>query len=298
MTKKHDVGGQAVIEGVMMRSKRDVVTAVRKNGKIICKHDRLKKKSKFSQAFFIRGIVNLFEMLVLGIKTLNWSASKQTDDDEELSDWAIVLTMIVSFAFAILLFVFLPYALTYLTGVKETNNPIWFNLIDGIIKVGILVLYVYLISRLKDVKRVFQYHGAEHKAVFCYEAGKELTVKNAMKYSTLHPRCGTAFIMIVILIGIFLFSLIPIAIQSIFPDFISLSLILKKLILFPTRILFLPIIAGFGYEILKFGSKHQSNPIFRSLTLPGLWIQKITTQKPNKKQIEVALFALKKVLKD
>jgi uncharacterized protein YqhQ len=296
MTKKHDVGGQAVIEGVMMRSKRDVVTAVRKNGKIICKHDRLKKKSKFSQAFFIRGIVNLFEMLVLGIKTLNWSASKQTDDDEELSDWAIVLTMIVSFAFAILLFVFLPYALTYLTGVKETNNPIWFNLIDGIIKVGILVLYVYLISRLKDVKRVFQYHGAEHKAVFCYEAGKELTVKNAMKYSTLHPRCGTAFIMIVILIGIFLFSLIPIAIQSIFPDFISLSLILKKLILFPTRILFLPIIAGFGYEILKFGSKHQSNPIFRSLTLPGLWIQKITTQKPNKKQIEVALFALKKVL--
>ena len=296
MTKKHDVGGQAVIEGVMMRSKRDVVTAVRKNGKIICKHDRLKKKSKFSQAFFIRGIVNLFEMLVLGIKTLNWSASKQTDDDEELSDWAIVLTMIVSFAFAILLFVFLPYALTYLTGVKETNNPIWFNLIDGIIKVGILVLYVYLISRLKDVKRVFQYHGAEHKAVFCYEAGKELTVKNAMKYSTLHPRCGTAFIMIVILIGIFLFSLIPMVIQAIFPDFVSLSLILKKLILFPTRILFLPIIAGFGYEILKFGSKHQSNPIFRSLTLPGLWIQKITTQKPNKKQIEVALFALKKVL--
>jgi uncharacterized protein YqhQ len=206
--------------------------------------------------------------------------------------------MIVSFAFAILLFVFLPYALTYLTGVKETNNPIWFNLIDGIIKVGILVLYVYLISRLKDVKRVFQYHGAEHKAVFCYEAGKELTVKNAMKYSTLHPRCGTAFIMIVILIGIFLFSLIPMVIQAIFPDFVSLSLILKKLILFPTRILFLPIIAGFGYEILKFGSKHQSNPIFRSLTLPGLWIQKITTQKPNKKQIEVALFALKKVLKD
>ena len=295
--KKLDIGGQAVIEGVMMRSKNHVVTAVRKKGKIVYKHDKIKKKPKFYQFFFIRGIVNLIEMLLVGIKTLNWSASQQTEDEEELSGWAIALTMIIAFAFAIGLFLLLPYALTYLIGIKETSRPILFNIIDGIIKVAIFILYVYLISLMKDIKRVFQYHGAEHKSVFCYEDNKKLTVENAEKYTTLHPRCGTAFLMIVIIVGVFLFSFIPVIVEMIYPAINNIHWLLKRTLLFLTRILLLPIIAGLSYESLKFGAKHQTNPIFRAITLPGLWIQKITTQKPDKKQIEVALFALSKVLK-
>ncbi|MEA2036938.1 MAG: DUF1385 domain-containing protein [Nanoarchaeota archaeon] len=297
MPKKHDIGGQAVIEGVMMRSKNNVVTAVRKKGKIIYKKEKLKKKPKFYQIFFIRGIVNLFEMVVLGIKTLNWSANQQVEgDDEELSGWAIALTIIIAFVFAIGLFLVLPYALTYLVGIKETQNPIWFNIVDGIIKVGILILYIYLISLMKDIRRVFQYHGAEHKAVFCYEDNKKLTIENAKKYSTLHPRCGTAFLIIVILVSIFIFSFIPLLVLAINPDFYSLHTVLRKLILFAFRLLLLPIVAGFSYEILKFSSKHQDNPIFRSLTLPGLWVQKLTTKNPSKKQLEVGIAALKKVI--
>jgi len=297
MPKKHDVGGQAVIEGVMMRSKRNIVTAVRKKGKIIYKKDKIKRKSKIAQFFFIRGIVNLIEMLIIGIKTLNWSAAQQVEEEEELSNWAIALTMIIAFAFAIALFMLLPYVLTYLIGIKETNNPLWFNVINGIIKAGILVLYVYLISLMKDIRRVFQYHGAEHKAVFCYEDNKKLTIENAKKYSTLHPRCGTAFLMIVIIIGIFLFSFIPSIVNNIYPSINTIHWLLKRTILFISRIFLLPIVAGFAYEILKFSAKHQDNPIFRTLTLPGLWIQKITTKKPSKRQLEVAIAALNKVTK-
>jgi len=296
MPKKLDIGGQAVIEGVMIRGKRHVVTAVRKKGKIIYKKDKIKRKSKFAQSFFIRGIVNLIEMLVIGIKTLNWSASQATDEEEDLSSWAVALTLIVAFIFAIGLFVLLPYALTYILGVKEISNPLWFNVIDGIIKVGVLVLYVYLISLMKDIRRVFQYHGAEHKAVFCYEHKDKLTIENCKKYSTLHPRCGTAFLMIVIIIGIFLFSFIPFIVKSFYPGIDTLSWGLRRIILFIVRILLLPLVAGFAYEALKFGAKHQDNKILRSLTLPGLWIQKITTKKPSNKQVEVALAALKKVL--
>lgn len=296
MTKKLDIGGQAVIEGVMMRSKNHVVTAVRKKGKITYKKDKIKKKPEWMQLFFIRGIVNLIEMLVIGIRTLNWSASQQTEEEEEISSWAIALTLIVAFVFAIALFLLLPYALTYLIGVKETSNPVWFNITDGIIKAGILILYIYLISLMKEIRRVFRYHGAEHKAVFCYEDNKKLTVENAEKYSTFHPRCGTAFLMIVIIISIFFFSFIPIIVQFIYPNINSISWLLKRTILFIARILLLPIVAGFSYEILKVGAKHQDNLVFRSLTLPGLWIQKITTKEPTKKQLEVGITALRRVL--
>ncbi|MBW2989454.1 DUF1385 domain-containing protein [Candidatus Woesearchaeota archaeon] len=294
--KKLEVGGQAVIEGVMMRSKGNIVTAVRKDGKIAYKKDRIRKKPKFLHMFFIRGIVSLVEMLVIGIKALNWSAAQQTEEDEELGSWAITLTMITAFIFAIGLFLLLPYALTYIIGVRETENPVWFNVIDGIIKAGILVLYTYLISLMKDIRRVFEYHGAEHKAVFCYEDGKELTVENAKGYSTLHPRCGTAFLIIVITIGIFLFSFIPMALGSFYPNIENVSWALRRAILFGLRILILPIIAGVSYEILKFGAKHQKNPIFRFLTMPGLWIQKITTKQPDEGQMEVGIAALKGVL--
>ena len=296
MSKKLDIGGQAVIEGVMMRGKNNIVTAVRKKGKIIYKKDKIKKKNWFLQLFFIRGIVNLIEMLVIGVRTLNWSASQATGEEEEISEWAIILTLVIAFAFAIGLFVLLPYVLTYLIGVKETSNPIWFNIIDGIIRVGILVLYIYLISLMKDIRKVFQYHGAEHKAVFCYEDGKKLIVENARKYSTLHPRCGTAFLMIVIIISIFLFSFIPLIVQAVYPGIVNFLFPFKRMVYFGARILLLPVVAGISYEILKFGAKHQENAFFRALTIPGLWIQKITTKQPNKNQLEVALFALKKVV--
>ena len=297
MSKKLDVERQAIIEGVMMRSKNHVITAVRKKGKIIYKHDKIKKKHEWTKYFFIRGIVNLIEMLILGIRTLNWSAAQQTEGgEEELSSWAIFTTITLSILFGLGLFLVLPYLLTYLIGFKESTNPAMFNIIDGIIKVGIFVLYVYLISLWGEIRTVFQYHGAEHKAVFCYEDGKKLTVENAKKYTTKHPRCGTAFIMIVILVGIFLFSFIPLISTSIYPAFFSLNIFTRKITLLFFRILLLPIIAGFSYEILKFGSKHQDNIIFRSVTLPGLWIQKITTKEPTKKQLEVSVAALKKVL--
>ncbi|HZX45257.1 MAG TPA: DUF1385 domain-containing protein [Candidatus Nanoarchaeia archaeon] len=292
---KTDVGGQAVIEGVMMRSKNDIVTAVRKKGKIIYKEEKLKQKPKWMGFFFIRGIVNLIDMLVIGIKTLNWSASQAGEEDEELSSTAIWITLLIAFAFSIGLFMALPYALTYLLGVRETESPVWFNIIDGIIKAAILVAYVYLISLMKDIRAVFQYHGAEHKAVFCYEAGKELTIKNAKVYSTKHPRCGTAFLMIVIIISIFLFSFIPILINTAYPLFESLPWLIRRITLFGTRLLLLPVVAGISYEALKFGAKHQGNPLFRALTLPGLWLQNITTKEPTEKQLEVGIAALKKV---
>lgn len=298
MPKKLDIGGQAVIEGIMMRSKHNVVTAVRKKGKIIYKKDKIKKKPKWMQLFFIRGIVNLIEMLIIGIKTLNWSASQQIDDkEEEMSNLGIAMTIILSLILGLGIFLVLPYILTQLIGFKEINTPILFNIVDGIIKVGIFILYVYLISLWGEIRRIFQYHGAEHKAVFCYEDGKKLTVENAKKYTTKHPRCGTAFIMIVILVGIFLFSFIPIIVLSVFPNFYSLNIFLRKVVLILFRMLLLAPVAGFAYEILKFGAKHQDNPIFRALTLPGLWIQKITTKKPSKKQLEVGIAALKEVLK-
>ncbi len=296
MPGKFEIGGQAVIEGVMMRSKYHIVTAVRKKGKVIYKKDKLKKKPRWMQLFFIRGIVNLIEMLIIGIKTLNWSASQQLEEEEELSNWALALTLIFAFIAAIALFVLLPYGLTYLVGVKETSNPVWFNIIDGVIKAAILILYVYLISLMKDIRTIFQYHGAEHKAVFCYEDGKKLTIGNAKKYPTKHPRCGTAFLMIVIIIGIFLFSFIPVTVKTLYPNINNLAWPLSRLILFTARILLLPIIAGFSYEALKFGAKHQHNPVFSSLILPGLWVQEITTKQPSKKQLEVGLAALKKVL--
>jgi len=296
MTKKQDVGGQAVIEGVMMRNKLNVVTAVRKKGKIVYKKDKLKKKSKFAQLFFIRGIVNLVEMLTIGIKTLNWSASQATGEEEDLSNWAITLTLIAAFVIGIGLFILLPYVLTYLFGVRETSNPLWFNVIDGMIKITILVLYMYLISLMKDIRTVFKYHGAEHKAVFCYEDGKKLTVENAKKYSTKHPRCGTSFLIIVVVVSVFIFSFIPLIVKGIYPSIESVGWLLRRVILFVVRISLLPIVAGFSYETLKFSAKFHKNPIFRTLTLPGLWVQKITTKEPSKKQLEVAIAALKKVI--
>jgi uncharacterized protein YqhQ len=295
--KKLNVGGQAVIEGVMMKADNSLAVSVRKKGKIITKREKLKKKSKFFRMFFIRGIVNLIEILVLGIKSLMWSADQSAGKDEKLTKSEIIFTLLISIGFVILFFVALPYFLTHITGIKEEINPVTFNLIDGLIKIALFLIYLLLISLMKDVRRLFQYHGAEHKAVYCYEANKKLTLNNAKKFSTLHPRCGTSFLMIVLIISVFVFSLLPVIVIYFYPGFLQLRLLIQKSILFPLRIFSIPVIAGISYEILKLSDKFRKNPLIKLLIKPGLLLQKITTKEPTNKQIEVALKSLKRVLK-
>ena len=299
MKEKPLLGGQALIEGVMIKSPNHVSLAVRKNKKkIVTKKEKLRKKNWFLKLFFIRGIVNLIEMLVIGTRALMWSAHQQAEEEgEELGKVATTITFMISMLFAIGLFVLLPYALTYLLGIQEQARPVLFNVVDGIIKVGILLLYLWLISFMKDVKTLFQYHGAEHKAVFCYEHNKALTVKNVQKYSTLHPRCGTAFLLMVIIIAIVIFAFIPSIIQALFPSFTLLNHWLQKLILFFTRILMLPIVAGLSYELLRLGAKYPNNILLKLFVQPGLWMQKITTKRPTNKQVEVAIVSLKNAAK-
>ena len=296
--KKPSIGGQAVLEGVMMRSPNYYATSVRNDkGNIVVQLKKVKKYPAFFKLPFVRGIVNLIDMMVIGIKSLTWSANQISDDeDEKLSNFQITLTLFVSIGFAILLFVALPYFLSTITGVKEEVSPILFNLIDGIIKIAVFIIYIYAISMIKDIKRVFEYHGAEHKTVYCYESGKPLTVKNVKKYSTKHPRCGTSFILIVLLISIAVFSLIPSIMTWIFPSFISLPFFLRKVMLFIIRILFLPLVASISYELLRFSGKHSKNKLVGIISYPGLLLQYITTKEPDNKQIEVAIKSMQLVI--
>lgn len=278
------VGGQAVIEGVMMRSANKMAIAVRNpKDKIVVKFKKLNLLSeRMKKWIFVRGIVNLIEMLVHGFKSLNYSAeiAMAEDKKKEKTSWFFfAIIFIISIGFGLLIFKFLPLLVAHLIN-PESN--IVFNLIDGGVKLFAFVAYVYIISLMKDVKEVFRYHGAEHKTINCYEAKEKLTVENAKKYSTLNARCGTSFIIIVILVSIVTYVFIPKAV----PFFYKLFY----------RIILLPAIAGVSYEILKISAKYEKNLFFRAFVKPGIWIQHITTKEPNDKQLEVALVALKKVL--
>lgn len=299
MKEKPKIGGQAVIEGVMIKSDNNYVVSIRKKDKIVTKSENIRKKnSKLSKTPFVRGVVNLADMLVIGTRSLIWSANEQEEKPEEkISKKEIISIISVSFLFAILFFVALPYVLTVLIGVKEESKPLLFNLIDGVIRISLFLLYIWAISFMKDVKELFQYHGAEHKAVNCFEDDKELTIKNVKRYSTLHTRCGTSFIMIVLVISILVFSILPGIIMYLFPDFSSIILWQRKVILFLTRLLMIPVIAGISYEFLKFSDKKKNTKLFCQVTKPGLWLQKITTKEPNTKQLEVAIESVKAILK-
>ena len=269
------IGGQALMEGVMMASKNKVAMSVRKeNGKIKTKVEKRSGISeKFRKTVFLRGLISLFEMLYIGTKALTWSSNESLEEDEQIGGWGMFFMLLFSFAIAIGLFIALPLWLSKFVA----EERIWFNVVDGLWRVVLFVGYLWFISRFKDVKRVFEYHGAEHKAVNCYEAGKALTVKNVKKFSRIHPRCGTSFIFIVLIISIVLFSLIW-----------SESWVLK----FLYRILLIPVIASVSYEILRFNAKYP-NKVMNFLTKPGLWLQKITTQEPDDRQLEVSIAALK-----
>jgi uncharacterized protein YqhQ len=285
------IGGQAVIEGVMMRSLSGYAVAVRQpDGQIALKNDTLvsiTKKYPFLRFPVLRGSVVLIQSLVLGIRALNFSAMAASEGEEgepELSNGAIATTMAFAFVMGIALFVLAPLALTNL--IKNYLMPgmgnFTYNIIDGVIRAIFFFAYVWLISLMDDIKRLFQYHGAEHKTVFTFEAGEELTVENARVKSTLHPRCGTSFLLFVMAVSIVVFSLIPH--ESHF------------FVKFGARVVLLPLVAGIAYEIIRFSARHLDNKACRAAIAPGLWLQRITTRPPDDRQLEIAIVALKEAL--
>jgi len=281
-----DIGGQAVIEGVMMRSGNAWTVAVRNSDKeIVLKKERARELPKPLKLPIMRGVIALVQALSIGIRALLFSAEASGLDEETPSSLSLALTVVFSFAVGIGLFLFLPLYTTKLMGAllaSINESSLVFNLVDGVIRVLIFLMYVVLISMNKDIKRVFQYHGAEHKAVHAFEAGVDLTPQNIERYSAIHPRCGTSFLIMVMLLSILVFSLIP-----------KEWAFLYK---FLSRIALMPLIAGLSYEFIKFSSKKMNNPFVRMLAMPGLWLQKLTTGVPSHDQIEVAVRALEEVL--
>ncbi len=294
------VGGQAVIEGIMMRAPKTFTVVVRKpDGQLAVREDRwyspmerwptLKKP-------FLRGCIVLYEALFNGIQALTYSAQEAVGEEEEkLGPWALAGTIAMAMGAAILLFVVIPHVATLaagaLLGTDLTVRSLWFHVIDGVIKVSIFIAYILLISLMKEIRRVFQYHGAEHKSIHAYEQGEELTIENARKHPTLHARCGTAFIMLVLLLSIFLFT----AIFPLFPKELFGNKILTNTVFILVKIVLLLPIAGLSYEMIRLGDK-ANNPVLNILLRPGLWLQRLTTREPSDDQIEVAIVALKKTL--
>ena len=283
MENKLMVGGQAVIEGVMMRGPGLVATAVRDpSGKILVKTkpvESIGDTYPILKKPLLRGVVSLGESLVLGIRSLSYSAQMAGEEDEQLSDKELAGTIVFALCMAVVLFVAIP------TGAAKifhtiTEDPVFLNLMEGALRLGIFLAYIWGISRMKDIKRVFQYHGAEHKTIHAYEAGLPLTVENVQKFSTLHPRCGTAFLLIVMLVSIVVFAFLG------WPD-----LWLRIL----SRVVLLPVVAGISYEIIRFSGRSK-NSFVHMATLPGLWLQKITTNQPDDDMVEVAIESLKAVL--
>jgi uncharacterized protein YqhQ len=277
------VGGQALIEGVMMQNGDRVAIAVRResDGKIVVRDlpSRIRFK-RLGNIPFLRGLFRLYDMLSLGMRALNLSASIAFPEEEQLGKGGTAFTFIAAIAIAIGGFVILPMYLANVIPGLSTGSSILFNLVEGLIRILFFLIYLFAISRMKEIHRVFQYHGAEHKTVYTYEAGEELTVTNARKYTTLHPRCGTAFLMIVLVISILIYSLAG-----------NPTLWLKVL----SRIILLPVVAGVSYEALRFSGGNYNRFWVKILIQPGLWLQRLTTAAPTDDMLEVAIASLKRV---
>jgi uncharacterized protein YqhQ len=285
------IGGQAVIEGVMMRSLTGYSVAVRQpNGGVAIRKDKLVSfttKYPFLKFPVLRGSVVLIQSLILGMRALNYSASVSSegkDGEPEMSGWAVAGTMLTALALAVVVFILAPLGITNLIRhyLAPGMNNLAYNLVDGLIRAVFFFAYIGSISFMDEIRRVFQYHGAEHKTVYTFEANEELTVENARKKSTLHPRCGTSFLLFVMAISILVFSLVP----SAAPFYVK----------FAARVVLIPLIAGLAYEVIRFSARHLANPVCRALTRPGMWLQKITTKEPDDQQLEIAIVALKEAL--
>jgi uncharacterized protein YqhQ len=302
------IGGQAVIEGVMMRSPERIATAVRRtNGDIelkIHKYRSFIQRYKWLNIPILRGAITLIEVMVLGIKHLNYSADVAMQDVQEkekekknkkkrekdrqqkgMSTFSAITTVTFALLIGIALFFAFPlFATTYLFNIEK--EAFAFNLVAGGIRILIFLLYIYLISLLKDVNRLFRYHGAEHKTIYAFESGEELTVESAKSYTTLHPRCGTSFLVMVMLVSLVFFSILD-SFILLYHGNISLYIRLA------THLPLIPIVGGLSYEVIKASAKNPDQPIVKFLIYPGLGLQRITTQEPDESMLEVAIIALK-----
>ena len=283
MSPKLMVGGQAVIGGVMMRGPELTATAVRDpSGKI---QVEVKPVHSISERFpilkkpFIRGTVSLIESLVIGMKSLSYSAKMAGEEDEQLTGKEMAGTIVFALVLASILFIAIPTGAAKLFHVI-TADPVFLNLMEGFLRLIIFLAYIWGISRMKDIRRVFQYHGAEHKTIHCYEAGLPLTVANVQQFSRWHPRCGTNFLLIVMLVSIFVFA------------FLGWPSLAERI---ASRILLLPVVAGISYEIIRLAGR-SDNKIIQTAIKPGLWLQYLTTRPPADDMVEVAIESVKAVL--
>lgn len=277
--EKTYVGGQAVIEGVMMRGPEYIATAVRTpSGEITIKKDpvhSLGEKYPILKKPFIRGTIALGESLVYGMKSLSYSAQAAGEEEEQLTTKQMAVTMTFSAVLAIIFFLVIPtYGAKFIPGVAESTVRL--NIVEGILRLAIFLLYIWGISLTSDIRRVFEYHGAEHKTIWTYEAEEALTVENVKKHSRLHPRCGTNFLLIVMVVSIFVFA------------FLGWPNLIERII---SRIILMPVVAGISYELIRLAGRTE-NPVIQTLVKPGLWLQYLTTREPHADQIEVAIQAL------
>lgn len=283
-------GGQAVIEGVMMRGKQSMAIAMRApDDSIVVHKDELGSvyRSNVVRIPFLRGMILLWDALGLGIQALTISANTQTDEDERIEGPTLIITLIISLAFAIGLFFLLPATLGHLiegvigsqilTDVTQASTAAWIgNLMEGIMRLMILIGYIWFIGRIPDIKRVFAYHGAEHKTINAFESGADLTPESVKLFSLEHPRCGTAFLLTLILLSILFFSLLG-------PLPLGLRL--------ASRIVMIPILAGIAYEYIRWTANHLNSPFVKLIVKPNLALQRLTTQEPDLKMLEVSIAA-------
>ncbi len=300
------VGGQAVIEGVMMKAGSRTVTTCRKEDKSLVVYDgsfvSVRKKHKFLNIPILRGVVNFIEMMILSVKTLSNSADALGIEEEEskfelwlkkhlgIGITAVIMTIsiILGIALALGLFMFLPNFISSLIDnyIFDGKLDIWNAVIEGVVKIIIFLLYLWLVSLVPDIKRTFMYHGAEHKSIACFEAGGELTPKNAKRFRRFHPRCGTSFMFFMILLGVFAGFFVKMLIPN-----------LHWAAYTGIRLLLLPVVMGLGYEFIMFAGKHD-NFFTRAMSAPGLWVQRLTTKEPTEDMLEVAIISIKCTLRD
>jgi uncharacterized protein YqhQ len=289
MSSNAAIGGQAVLEGVMMRGPSNWALAVRKPDGEIAEVNQPIRSVMARHWFFrlpvVRGVIALGESLAIGFRALaisaNYAAQEEGEDGEvetELSRGAIIFAFAIAIGFALVLFKVTPALITSWLPIDTTG---WFVIVEGLIRVGLFIAYLLVISLLPDLRRVFQYHAAEHKVINAYEAGEELVPERVQKFSLIHPRCGTAFLLWVMVIAIFVFAFLG---RPPLPWLIA------------SRILLLPLIAGLAYELIRFAGKHTGNRVLMTLLAPGLWLQRLTTREPSLDQLEVSISALKEVL--